>query len=148
MATYWTLSRHLLCTKKAGAYMNNTYSMCQQRQLSIKSNRDEAIKETTRPWHWCLTSFPRNCFVVVVFFKNWHMELRGWQSNPAGCFPSFKKKAKTCLTYFLISSVLLLYLLLFALGHTNTYVTAYEDNLNKSNSELISKYKIHLHFSH
>lgn len=144
MATYWT--RHLLCTKKAGAYMNNTYSMC---QLSIKSNRDE---RDYKAMALMFNQFSKKLFCCCCCFfpTNWHMELRGCQSNPAGCFPSLKKKkkAKTCLTYFLISFVLLLYLSLFALGHTNTYVTAYEDNLNKSNSELISKYKIHLHFSH
>lgn len=39
--------------------------------------------------------FSKKLIVVVVFFStNWHMELRGWQSNPADCFPSLKKKKK------------------------------------------------------
>lgn len=145
MATYWT--RHLLCTKKAGAYMNNTYSMC---QLSIKSNRDE---RDYKAMALMFNQFSKKLFCCCCFFFS-HKLTYGIKRLPEqscrlfSIFKKKKKKAKTCLTYFLISFVLLLYLSLFALGHTNTYVTAYEDNLNKSNSELISKYKIHLHFSH
>lgn len=93
--------------------------------------------------------FSKKLFCCCCFFHKLTHEIKRLPEQSGRLFSICKKKkAKTCLTYFLISSVLLLYLSLFALGHTNTYVTAYEDNLNKSNSELISKYKIHLHFSH